>query len=371
MTTRSHPSAQIHGRPRTRSISQPLTGALEVPITRVVPDPDQPRKDWGSDEARRAMDELTDSIRAYGVLQPILVAEEEPADHGEPRYRVISGARRREAAQRAGLTTLPVVVRDADSAHIRILQLTENLLRHDLPPLDEARAYQELMDLKGLSPPALAATLHVSAQTVRDKLRVLADQVLADAVQNRQISHTAAKEIMKLPDDTIAEFRQRVAAGERLQTNDVVSARAAMQAAGVLNPRRRGPGRQAQRQTKFVPPPPHAVAQGEEYTSAREPVVLDVRAAEAAGPPDAAATPPPIQGEGAVRTGEITAQDRGDALAETIVIDLGGVRILETAAGLVHEAHVREVLTYARAEELARAYRDAMARLGGERARQG
>jgi ParB family transcriptional regulator, chromosome partitioning protein len=216
-----------------------LPGALEVPIEQVVPDPCQPRQDWQHSGGEERLAELASSIREFGVLQPLLVREEGTIDDGRQRYAIIAGARRRAAAERAGLATLPVVVRGEETSRIRILQLIENLQRQDLSPLDEARAYQELIDVEGLTPPQLAERLHISAQHIRDRLRVLADQVLADAVQRRQISMTAARDIKQLPDEEFMVFRARVLAGERLQTNDVAAVRARLAAEGVIHPRRK------------------------------------------------------------------------------------------------------------------------------------
>src|SRR6185437_3515206 len=195
--------------------------------------------DWDHDDGRQRLQELADSIREFGLLQPLLVREEGTLPDGRQGYRIIAGARRRAAAERAGLTRRPVVVRGAEQARIRVLQLIENLQRQNLSWLDEARAYQELIDTETLTPPTLAARLHISAQHVRDRLRVLADQVLADAVERRQISATAARDIKQLPDEEVMAFRNRVLAGERLQTNDVAAARARLAAAGVINPKRK------------------------------------------------------------------------------------------------------------------------------------
>ncbi len=228
-----------------------LPGALEVPLEQVVPDQGQPRRDWAHDDGVARLTELAASIREFGVLQPLLVREEGTLSDGRQRYVIIAGGRRLAAAKRAGLATLPIVVRGEEATRVRILQLVENLQRQDLSPLDEARAYQELIDLEGLTPPALAARLHISGQHVRDRLRVLADQVLADAVERRQISATAAREIMKLPDEEVLAFRRRVLAGEHLQTNDVAAARARLAAAGIVNPRRKSA--RPSKQTSFVP----------------------------------------------------------------------------------------------------------------------
>jgi ParB family transcriptional regulator, chromosome partitioning protein len=216
-----------------------LAGAMEVPIEQIAADPLQPRRDWEYDDGKQRLRELADSIAEFGLLQPLLVREEGTLPDGRQRYLIIAGARRRAAAERAGLGMVAVVVHGAEQARIRVLQLIENLQRQNLSWLDEARAYQELIDTESLTPPTLAAQLHISAQHVRDRLRVLADQVLADAVERRQISATAARDIKKLPDEEVMAFRNRVLAGERLQTNDVAAARARLAAAGVINPRRK------------------------------------------------------------------------------------------------------------------------------------
>lgn len=227
-----------------------LPSALEVPIEQVDPDPGQPRQDWTHDDGDRRIEELAASIREFGVLQPLVVREEHALPDGRQRYVVIAGARRRVAAERAGLTTVPVIVRGEEATNVRLLQLIENLQRHDLSPLDEARAYQELMDTEALSPPMLAGRLHVSAQHIRDRLRILNDQVLADAIERRQISATAARDIAQLPERERERLRNRVASGESVHTGDITALRARMTAAGVTNPRRKGAGKQ--KQTSFV-----------------------------------------------------------------------------------------------------------------------
>ena len=228
-----------------------LPGAMEVPIEQVSPDPGQPRQDWEHNDGARRLDELTESVREFGVLQPLVVREDGTIDDGRQRYLIIAGGRRYAAAQRAGLTTVPVVARGEESSRVRILQLVENLQRQDLSPIDEARAYQELLDLEKLSPPMIAARLHLSAQHVRDRLRVLSDQVLADAVERQQISATAARDIMQLPDDEYMAFRARVLNGEAIQSSDVSTVRGRLSAVGIVNPRRKAV--QPKKQTSFVP----------------------------------------------------------------------------------------------------------------------
>ena len=256
---RQRSTIQIAGRPTTPLPPAPASGTLVVPVSQIVLDPKQPRKDWNHGEGRQRLDELAASISEFGVLQPLLVRAIDPLADGTPQYMVIAGARRRTAAGQAGVDAVPVVVRNEELLTIRILQLIENLQRQDLSPLDEARAYKELMDYDQSSPQAVAERLHISGQQVRDRLRILADQVLADAVERRQISATAAREISKLPDDKIEEFRARVASGESLLSNDVARARAELRAAGVAHPRRKVDRGQGKDKTSFYPMPPQTM----------------------------------------------------------------------------------------------------------------
>ncbi len=216
-----------------------LPGALEVPIEQVVADPQQPRRDWDYDDGEQRLSELATSIGEFGVLQPLVVREDGTLPDGRQRYVVVAGGRRRAAAEVAGLKLVPVVVTGQEPSRARVIQLVENLQRQDLSPLDEARAYQELIDLRDVRATDVASLIHVSAQHVRERLRLLADQVLSDAVARRQISATAARDIRKLPDEAMMAFRSRVLAGEHVQSGDVSAERARLTAAGVVNPRRK------------------------------------------------------------------------------------------------------------------------------------
>jgi len=243
VTTQQTPPPPQEQSPSDYPGGTPLAGALRMPLDQVVADPSQVRKDWGSATAQQALADLVASVRAYGILQPLLVRADPDAPPDAPRYIVIAGGRRREAALRAGLVTVPVVVRDTTSMQGRILQLTENLLRHDLTPLDEARAYRELMDLEGLSAEEVGRRLHISGQTVRNRLRVLEDQVVTDAIERGQISLSAGHLILQLPAEERLEFLTRLRAGEHLLTPGVIAARRQRLAAGETHPGRRGPGR--------------------------------------------------------------------------------------------------------------------------------
>lgn len=216
-----------------------LPGALSAPIEQIVPDPGQPRRDM--DGARLA--ELAASLKEHGVLQPLLVREDGYLEDGRTRYMIVAGGRRHAAARQAGLVRLPVVVRDSEGAALRVTQLIENVHRQDLAPLEEARAFQELMDAEGLNAEELGERLHVSGQKVRDRLLLLTDQVVADAVLRAQIPVTVAAEILRLPAEGQEQLRPSIEAGAAVDRATVREIRDELKAAGVANPRTKGGGR--------------------------------------------------------------------------------------------------------------------------------
>jgi len=138
--------------------------ALEIPIDRVRRNPHQPRVDFDDE----SLAELTDSIAAHGVIQPIIVRG--AADGG---YELIAGERRLRAARAAGLTQIPAVVRDSAANELLELALVENVQRTDLNPIEEASAYRELIDRFGLSHEAVARQVGKSRVAVSNALRLL------------------------------------------------------------------------------------------------------------------------------------------------------------------------------------------------------
>jgi ParB-like chromosome segregation protein Spo0J len=160
-----------------------------------------------------------------------------------------------------------VVLARSGDVRNRVLQLLENLQRADLSPLEEAHAYQEIIDLEHMSPPTLAERLHISAQTVRNRLRLLHDEVIADGVRSGALTVSAAQEAQKLADDGLAEIYERLRAGESVLVAQVQEIRARLSAAGVVNPRRKG----QREQPTAVPLPeaaPPAVAVSSEPSEA-------------------------------------------------------------------------------------------------------
>jgi len=149
--------------------SQPTT---EVSIDSIVPNPFQPRHHM--DEA--ALEELANSIREFGVIQPLVVSQVPPGedrDYEGLRYQLIAGERRWHAARMAGLTTVPVVVKEATPERSLQMALVENIQRSDLTPLEEASAYRQLIEEFGLTQEEVASRVGRSRVAVTNALRLL------------------------------------------------------------------------------------------------------------------------------------------------------------------------------------------------------
>jgi ParB family transcriptional regulator, chromosome partitioning protein len=143
-----------------------------VPIESLQPNPDQPRRQF--EEAR--LRELADSIKVQGIIQPIVVSPT-----GEPgKWWIVAGERRWRASGLAGLHDVPIVVRETNEAERLELALVENLQRADLNPIEEARAFAQLIDLQGYTQDALAERVGKDRSTVSNALRLLR---LPDKVQ--------------------------------------------------------------------------------------------------------------------------------------------------------------------------------------------
>lgn len=139
------------------------SGEILIKIEKIVANAEQPRKFFDEEELR----ELTDSVRQYGVLQPILVQKE-----GE-QYKLIAGERRYRAAKEAGLKEIPVIVRTYTTRQAAEIAIIENVQRADLNPLEEAMAYQTLIDEYGLKQDEIAVRVSKNRSTVTNALRLL------------------------------------------------------------------------------------------------------------------------------------------------------------------------------------------------------
>ncbi|MDG4905099.1 ParB/RepB/Spo0J family partition protein [Mesorhizobium sp. WSM4898] len=138
----------------------------KVPIEFVSPNPKNPRRHFGDAE----LTDLAQSIREHGVVQPV-VARPSPSQPG--RYEIIAGERRWRAAQRAGLTEIPLIVRDVNDRTALELAIIENVQRADLNPVEEAQGYQQLIDEHGYTQADLGQVIGKSRSHVANTLRLL------------------------------------------------------------------------------------------------------------------------------------------------------------------------------------------------------
>lgn len=167
---------------------------LEVHVDKLEPNPYQPRESL-SDEA---LEELTLSIEAHGVVQPVVVRRTEEPDV----FQIIAGERRWRAAERAGLQTIPCIVHEADEEQMLELALVENLQRADLGPIETAKALRHLMQEFGLTQDQVAEQLGRSRSAIANTLRLLElPQDVKQALAERRISQGHARALLSLADD--------------------------------------------------------------------------------------------------------------------------------------------------------------------------
>jgi len=206
---------------------------VELDPLRVRPNPEQPRRDFDPE----SLAALAASIRVHGLLHPIVV---EPDVDG---YRLVAGERRLRAARQAGVSLIPAVLRPASESgrHALEMALSENLLREDLNPLEEAAAYARLADAFGLSHEAIALRLGRSRPAVTNAIRLLQLPVpLQEAVAARTLSPGHARALLSLRDEAemlrlgrrVADEELTVRATERL-VQERTAAAAPVAVAGV------------------------------------------------------------------------------------------------------------------------------------------
>ncbi|MBE6997663.1 MAG: ParB/RepB/Spo0J family partition protein [Ruminococcaceae bacterium] len=193
-----------------RDDETPKRGDAEttLPIAKVEPRSDQPRRSF--DDA--ALEELTESVRQYGLIQPITVR---PIDNGY--YQIIAGERRWRAARAAGLREVPVRILEADDRRAMELALVENLQREDLNPIEEAKGYQTLMHEYGLTQEETAAAVGKSRPTVANALRLLglSDATLA-LVEAGTLSAGHARALLPIRDAAVQQEAAQAVVDKRL-----------------------------------------------------------------------------------------------------------------------------------------------------------
>ncbi len=177
-----------------------------VPINAVQPNPFQPRQQFRDEE----LEVLAASVQAHGVLQPIIVRLK---DGG---YELVAGERRWRAAQKAGLTEIPAIVRQCSDEEMLALALVENLQREDLNPLDEAHAYRTLVDRFGFTQEEIAVRIGKSRPAVANTLRLLSlPDTIKQALRDGTITEGHGRALLGAPDEGVMmeAFRQVVKSG--------------------------------------------------------------------------------------------------------------------------------------------------------------
>ena len=173
------------------AFSSTESGVIEAPISKVIPNPQQPRQIMKEEQLR----ELADSIIEHGVIQPLIVTYDEIQD----RYILIAGERRLRASTLAGLKTVPVLVREATSQQQLELALIENVQRADLTALETAEAYEHLQKEFSLSHEEIANRVGKSRTAVTNTLRLLKlPPVVKQALADEQITEGHGRAILAL-----------------------------------------------------------------------------------------------------------------------------------------------------------------------------
>ncbi|MBO5654837.1 MAG: ParB/RepB/Spo0J family partition protein [Clostridia bacterium] len=186
--------------------------AIDVDITLIDRNPDQPRKVFNEEALR----EMSNSIATYGVLQPLLVTE------NNGRYLIIAGERRFRAAYMAGLKRVPVIVRELTNQQIQEIALIENLHREDLNAIEAAEGMRELMENHGLTQEAVATRIGKSRPYVTNTLRLLQlPKEVTDLVKEGHLSPGHARALISIDDKDYLVQLANQAVASRLSVREL------------------------------------------------------------------------------------------------------------------------------------------------------
>ena len=175
---------------QTETAASNNEAANMVSLSEIHPNPNQPRTHFNETE----LEELSESIRAHGVLQPLLVRKDGDG------YEIIAGERRYQASKIAGLEEVPVVIKDVDDQEMLQLALIENLQRSDLNPIEEAKGYRQLIKASGMTQEALSKAVSKSRSTITNSLRLLdLPQRVQDLLFEGKLTAGHARAILAVP----------------------------------------------------------------------------------------------------------------------------------------------------------------------------
>lgn len=183
----------------------PITQKIEVPqqsideseiihkikISEIEPNKNQPRRTFNSE----SIDELSDSIKKYGVIQPIIVTKKDNF------YEIIAGERRWRASKKAGLTEIPCIIREDEERKNKEISLIENIQREDLNPIEKARSFRTLMDEYGMTQQQLAETIGISRSALANTVRLLnMDPRVIDLTIEGKLTEGHCRSLMAIDD---------------------------------------------------------------------------------------------------------------------------------------------------------------------------
>ncbi len=162
-----------------------------IKLTEIEPNPDQARRIFDEE----ALEELSESIKRYGVIQPIIVT------HKGKYYQIIAGERRWRASKKAGIAEIPAIIRDDDERKNREISLIENIQREDLNPIEKARGLRTLLDEYGMTQQELADTIGKSRSSIANSVRILnLDQRVIDLALEGKLTEAHCKALMSIDD---------------------------------------------------------------------------------------------------------------------------------------------------------------------------
>jgi ParB family transcriptional regulator, chromosome partitioning protein len=199
-----HPGERQKAKGESPTLTQqaPVTGHQSrpphvrlIPLEQIVPNPHQPRREF--DEP--ALQELADSIRQHGILQPLLVRQ-----RGNERFELIAGERRHRAAKIAGLTHVPAIVQKFSDREQAEISLIENLQREDLSPVETARAFRTLINQFGMTQKQIGERVGKTQSAISNLLRLLQlPEAILDSLDRGELQEGHARALLSIEDDTL------------------------------------------------------------------------------------------------------------------------------------------------------------------------
>ena len=175
----------------SQDLNQNGDGRIMIDINKIEPNRNQPRKQFDEE----GIEELSDSIKQYGLIQPIVVQKKDDF------YEIIAGERRWRACKQANLKEVPVIIKEYDEKDVLKISLIENLQRENLNPIEEAQAYQKLRDEYGLKQDEIALSVSKSRTSVTNTMRLLKlDERIQNLIYENQISSGHGRALLSIED---------------------------------------------------------------------------------------------------------------------------------------------------------------------------